>query len=78
MTSLKPQLLMVPNQNGDQPEDQSANHLKLLQNMPIGAKCIQKLSKPIRAQPNEQKLYNPKQTPNKNFFELIDFGLIVY
>ena len=36
------------------------------------------VSKPIRAQPNEQKLYNPKQTPNKNFFKLIDFGLIVY
>ena len=35
-------------------------------------------STPIRAQPNEQKAYNPKQTPNKNFFELIDFGLIVY
>ena len=36
------------------------------------------VSKPIRAQPNEQKAYNPKQTPSKNLFELIDFGLIFY
>ena len=36
------------------------------------------VSKPIRAQPNKQKAYNPKQTPNKNLFELIDFVLIVY
>ena len=36
------------------------------------------VSKAIRAQPNEQKAYNPKQTPNKTLFELIDFGLLVY
>ena len=29
------------------------------------------VSKPIRAQPSEQKAYNPKQTPNKTLFELI-------